>query len=217
MMLVMMLVKRNCLILVSIVEKPTTLKIFVLNRDINFLNPRINPPLNNKFLFVPILFNQVNLLLLWNGMDYGASNHMFSTSLFYSYDTHKHTSHKVYISDGNKILVVHSGNAKVPNDTLEYVFHVHDMPINIISIYRSCQKGYEFEAWPDKYALKDIKHKFKVVSSSLVDQDSSLYKFIGFQSTKNQPFYSYVVHVYEESKLWHERLGHLNYGKMKML
>jgi len=38
-----------------------------------------------------------------------------------------------------------------------------------------------------------------------------------FNQLKNQPFYSYVVHVYEESKLWHERLGHLNYGKMKML
>jgi len=29
--------------------------------------------------------------------------------------------------------------------------------------------------------------------------------------------YSYVAHVDEISKLWHERLGHLNYGKMKVL
>ena len=29
--------------------------------------------------------------------------------------------------------------------------------------------------------------------------------------------YSYVAHVDEQSKLWHEILGHLNYGKMQML
>ena len=29
--------------------------------------------------------------------------------------------------------------------------------------------------------------------------------------------YSYVAHANELSKLWHERLGHLNYGKMQML
>ena len=34
---------------------------------------------------------------------------------------------------------------------------------------------------------------------------------------QRQPLYSYVAHANEQSKLWHERLGHLNYGKMKML
>ena len=34
---------------------------------------------------------------------------------------------------------------------------------------------------------------------------------------KGNLFYSYVSHADEHSKLWHERLGHLNYGKMKLL
>jgi hypothetical protein len=57
MMLVMMLVKIKCLILVSIVAKPTTLKIFPLNIDMNLLKPRRNHLLNNMFLYVPIMFN----------------------------------------------------------------------------------------------------------------------------------------------------------------
>ena len=47
-----------------------------------------------------------------------------------------------------------------------------------------------------------------------MDHTVGLYKFVGFNSTKRQPFYSYVSHADELSKLWHERLGHLNYGKM---
>ena len=62
------------------------------------------------------------------------------------------------------------------------------MPINLLSIYRACQKGYKFEAWPDKYALKDINHNFKVVSSGPVDHTVGLYKFTGFNSTKDNLF-----------------------------
>jgi hypothetical protein len=44
-----------------------------------------------------------------------------------------------------------------------------------------------------------------------------LFKFIGFTSSSKQPFYSYVAHDDEQSKLWHEILGHLNFGKMQLL
>ena len=71
------------------------------------------------------------------------------------------------------------------------------MTINFLSIYRTCQKGYKFEAWPNKYVWKDIKHNFKIVSSDPIDHDVGLYKFIGFNSCKNQLFYSYVAHVDE--------------------
>ena len=91
------------------------------------------------------------------------------------------------------------------------------MPINLISIYCACQKVYKFEAWLDGYLLKYIKHNFKIVSSGLVYHDVGLYKFIGFNSSKNKPFYSYVAHAGELSKLWQEILGHLNYGKIQLL
>ena len=65
--------------------------------------------------------------------------------------------------------------------------------------------------------LKYIKHNFKVVSFSPVDHEVGLYKFTCFNSIKNQPLYSYASHTYEQSKLWHERSSHLNYGKMEML
>ena len=90
------------------------------------------------------------------------------------------------------------------------------MPINLLYVYRACQNGYKFEAWPDKYVLKDIYNNFKVVSSGPVDHNSGLYKFTGFYSTNKTPFYSYVAHADEINKLWHETLGHLNYGKMQV-
>ena len=91
------------------------------------------------------------------------------------------------------------------------------MPINLLSIYCACQKAYKFEAWPSRYVLKDIKNNFKINSSSSVDHEVGLYKSHGFTSHNKQPFYSYGVRDDEQSKLWHERLGHLNCGKMQLL
>ena len=131
-------------------------------------------------------------------MDSGASKHMTSdASLFTSYDNHKHISQKVSIGDGKQLFVIDSGNVNVTNGQLEDIFHVEHMPINLISIYCAHQKGFKFEACPDKYVLKDINKNFKVVSSGLVDHATGLYKFSGFNSTKRNPFYSYVAHTDE--------------------
>jgi hypothetical protein len=87
---------------------------------------------------------------------------------------------------------------------LEDVFHVEDMPINLIFVYHSSQKGYKFEAWPNRYVLKDIKNEFKIVSLGLVDHEASLIKFIGFISPNKKPFYSYIAHADEQHNLCHE-------------
>lgn len=151
-------------------------------------------------------------------MDSGASRHMTgNASLFTSYDTNKHSSQKVSIGDGKQLSVIGSGNINIANGQLEDVFHVQNMPNNLLSIYRACQKGFKFESWPNKYVPKDVDQNYKVISSRPVDHTTGLYKFPGFNSTKRQPFYSYVSHADELSKLWHERLGHLNYGKIQIL
>ena len=131
-------------------------------------------------------------------MDSSVPNHMSgTTSLFNSYDTKKHTTQKVSINDGNYLSVLGSSNVDFLNGTLEYVFHVQGMLIELLYIYCACQKGYKFEACPDKYVLKDIKQNFKIVSFGLVDHIVGLYKFIGFNSRKNQHLYSYVAHIDE--------------------
>ena len=78
-------------------------------------------------------------------MDSNASNHMTGLDfLLNSYDTKKHTQHKVSISDSNHLSLLGSGNVIVPNGTLEHVFHVQRMPINLLSIYHACWEGYQF-------------------------------------------------------------------------
>ena len=62
-------------------------------------------------------------------MDFGASKHMTSdASLFISYDNRKQLS------------VIGSGNVNVTNGQLDDVFHVEHMHINLLSIYRACQR-----------------------------------------------------------------------------
>jgi hypothetical protein len=121
-----------------------------------------------------------------------------NASLFTSYDKENNLAQKVSISDGNNISVVGSSNVDVPNGVLEDVFHVEGMPINLLSIYHACQKGYKFEAWLDRYVLKDINNGFKIVSSIPIDHDVGLFNFIGFTSSRKQPFYSYVAHANEK-------------------
>ena len=66
-------------------------------------------------------------------MDFGASNHMTgSTSLFKYYDTKKNTTQKVSIHHGKQLLDIRSSNVNVPNSTLEYLFHVQGIPINLL-------------------------------------------------------------------------------------
>ena len=62
--------------------------------------------------------------------------------------------------------------------------------------------------------LNDINNNFQIVSYIPVDHEASLFNFCGFTSHNKQPFYSYGAHANEHNKLWCERLGHLNYGKM---
>ena len=88
--------------------------------------------------------------------------------------------------------------------------HAHQL----LSIYHACKKGYIFEGCPDRYVLKDINNGFKIVSFDLIDHDVGLFEFIGFSSYSQQHFYSYVSQIDKKSKLWHEILGHLNFGKM---
>ena len=108
-------------------------------------------------------------------MDFSASKHMTrNASLFISYDNNKHSSQKVSIGDGKRLDVIGFGNVKVTNGQLEYVFHVHNMPIKLLSIYRVSHKGYKFEAWSDKYVLKDINQNFKEVYLGHVDHDTGL-------------------------------------------
>jgi hypothetical protein len=44
------------------------------------------------------------------------------------------------LGDGKQLDVIGSSNVQVTNGQLEDVFHVQNMPINLLSIYRACQK-----------------------------------------------------------------------------
>jgi hypothetical protein len=72
-------------------------------------------------------------------IDFGASNHMTGNDyLFTSYYNNKHSCQKVSIGDAKQLGVIGYGNMQLTNGQLEDVFHVQNMPINLLSIYRAC-------------------------------------------------------------------------------
>jgi len=114
--------------------------------------------------------------------------------LLTSYDKEKHQTQKISIRVGNNVSVIGSGDVDVPNGVLEDVFHVHEMPINLLFVYRACKKGYKFEAWHDIYVPKHIDQGFKIVSFDPVDNGASLYKFVDFFLSRNN-LSIYMLHM----------------------
>lgn len=93
-MLLMMLIKRKCLILVSIVEKPTTLKKICSKwrRELAKTKKKSSTKQEVSLYAYYVEPGKSSSFVEWI-MDYGSSNHMSGiTSLFSSYDTQKHTS-----------------------------------------------------------------------------------------------------------------------------
>lgn len=59
--------------------------------------------------------------------------------------------------------------------------------------------------------LHDVEN---VVAYGQADHRSRLYKFAGFESSYGK---SFIAHADSLSRLWHERLGHLNYRYMQQM
>ena len=61
---------------------------------------------------------------------------------------------------------------------------------------------------PDDVEITDISNG-KVITKDTVDHTSKVYMFSHFLPYSNPS--SLLIHANEESKLWHEIFGHLNY------
>ena len=80
------------------------------------------------------------------------------------------------------------------------------------------RRGPKFKKFGEKLLQlqhNDFKNPQNVLATRIVDDLTRLYKFNNFGSS---PFSSVFVACSENlSKLWHERLGHLNYRSLQQL
>jgi hypothetical protein len=88
--------------------------------------------------------------------------------------------------------------------------------MNLLSIYQithsSSRKKVEFTS--DSAIISDLSHGSKIVVGE-VNHHSRLYTFSHF--THKSDYIYLLTHANEESKLWHERFGHLNFKYLYQL
>lgn len=87
--------------------------------------------------------------------------------------------------------------------------------MNLISVYKIIQAGYEFIVNVDQVIVRDRKDPSNIIAIGRVDHEENLFKFVGFLDDKYTLSHAFIAQTDYMSQLWHARLGHLNYRKLQ--
>ena len=116
----------------------------------------------------------------------------------------------IYVGNDTQVKVEGSGNVELGNGVFKDILHVPNLSTNLLSIYQithyGCGKKVEF--LPDTVVVKNLKDDSMVVVGK-ENHETRLYSFSHFVSKSTS--LAFLTHSNTQSKLWHERFGHLNY------
>ena len=102
------------------------------------------------------------------------------------------------------------GNVELDNGILKDVFHVPNLSTNLLSIYKinhyGC--GNKVEFLPDIVVVKNLKDD-SMATIGKANHETRLYSFSHFVPKSTS--LALLTRSNSQSKLWHERFGHLNY------
>lgn len=150
--------------------------------------------------------------------DSGATEHMCSRKeCFKNYEAYPERSYTVRVGDGALIdakgrgdVEVYTNNSEKVIHTLKNVLHVPDIQKNLLSISRSTQKGMKvtFEEGGNSVVfMKDNKITLTGV------KHSNLYKL----NLRPVKVAEANVAISDSIRVWHERLGHVNFKTLKQM
>jgi hypothetical protein len=126
-------------------------------------------------------------------------------------------NNKIFVGDDRYLSVVGSGIVQVDNGHFNDVLCVPSIYCNLLSVYQITHsgEGKTIEFSPHQVVIKDLKYPKHVLAIGIVDDITKLYKFDNVGSSSFSSVF--FAHSDDLSKLWHERLGHLNYCSLKKL
>jgi hypothetical protein len=144
----------------------------------------------------------------------GASHHMASSKEDYSsLDACK--GPPILMGDNSSIKVTDKGRIELTNRSLENVLHVPKLFVNLLSVYqmRNYSTRKKFIFTPNVMDIYDMQTNSRVATGE-VNHRSRLYTISGFIEPD---FVLLLTHADENSRIWHERFGHLNFRYMQQL
>ena len=122
----------------------------------------------------------------------------------------------IYIGDDTQVEVEGKGSVDMDDGTFENFLYVTNLSTNLLSIYQITHygNGKKVEFTPDSVVVKELDDD-ALVAVGQVNDNSRLYSFSHF--VPSSPSRALLTHSNSESKLWHERFGHLNYRYLQKL
>jgi hypothetical protein len=147
-------------------------------------------------------------------VDSGESNHMATSEVVYSsLDACK--GPPILMGDNSSIKFTGKGRIELTNESFETVLHVPKISGNPLSVYQmtNSDTGKKFIFTPNFVDIYDMQTNSRVATSE-VNHQSRLYTFFEFI----EPDFSLLLtHGDESSRIWHKRIGHLNFRYMQKL
>ena len=119
---------------------------------------------------------------------------------------------------GDDSLTDNLGNGRIDHDhgMFNNVLYVLGLASNILVVYQMTHTGSPNKVIfsLDYVEITDISNG-KLIAKGVVDHTSKVYMFSHFLPYSNPS--ALLIHANEESKLWHEIFGHLNYKYLSNL
>jgi hypothetical protein len=161
-----------------------------------------------------VLLNSTHLAVhfaLWSSTssqewiaDSGATRHMMKHKHLLSNYSDQHKGEKVTIGDDSTLPVFGCGTVVVDNAKFGDVLHVLGVGPNLLSIYCITHTNKKVEFWLDRWVVKDISDKFKVVAFGYCDESKCMYKLGKVLHLQAQnKFIAMVANADDDSMLWH--------------
>jgi hypothetical protein len=121
----------------------------------------------------------------------------------------------ILMGDNSLFKVTDKGGIELTNGGFKNVLHVPKLSVNILFVYqmKNSGTGKKFIFTPDAVDMYDMQTNSKVSTDELNHQ-SRLYTFSEFIELD---FSLLLTHADESSRIWHERLRHLDFRYMKQL
>ena len=146
-------------------------------------------------------------------LDSGPTHHMGASSEHFSFLKPSPVPY-IYVENDTQVEVKGKGNVELDNGVFKDVPHVPNLSTNLLSIYQITQYGCgkKLEFLPDSVVMKNLKD-YSMVAIGKVNHETRLYFFSHFLPMSTS--LALLTHSNSQSKLWHERFGHFNYGYLQ--
>jgi hypothetical protein len=148
-------------------------------------------------------------------LDSGASHHMEATQDVLSSLT-TCMGPPILMGDDTPVEVTGQGRVELQHGSFENVLHVSKLSVNLLSVYQITHSGTRkrVEFTLDSVTIYDMHDNSKIVVGE-VNHQSQLYTFSKFIAKSDSTLL--LTHVDDDSRLWHEIFGHLNFRYMQQL